>query len=192
MLFGLWDLSWMACYSPDGAGGGAAGAESQDDKDKDKNKDTGKDGDGKDTITMTKADYEKKLQEKFAEGARKAAGGKEIGSGAPAGGDGNPGSSIENDVKAMKEELALYKGMKIAADNGVMAAHQEDLIAIVKGKGQDVNEENIKKVIEKHPEWLVKNNETSGVQPFGLGSTSGKSTPPQLSEQEQAAKLFGL
>lgn len=50
-------------------GGGGAGSDNQNDNE---NKDENNEKQGEETITLTKAEYERKLQEKFAEGARKA------------------------------------------------------------------------------------------------------------------------
>ena len=182
-------------YHPgDGGSGGTSGAEEgKDGKDDDKNGDNN----NKETITMTKAEYEAKLNQKFAEGARKA----------QIGGDSNTSdnpqkakqseNSTENkdnskdEIATIKNELEILKGEKLALKQGVKPEYAEDAVAILKGKGLEVSEANMKAIVEKHPEWKMSNDtQGSGVAP--LGSTGGKSNPPAVNEQEQAAKMFGF
>lgn len=182
-------------YHPgNGGGGGASGTGENEDGKEDNEKGGNND---EETITMTKAEYEAKLNQKFAEGARKAA----------KGGDGNnpnnpqntkPGeNSSENkgnnndEIVSIKNELEILKGEKLALKQGVKPDYAEDAVAILKGKGLEISEANMKAIVEKHPEWKMSNDtQGSGVAP--LGSTGGKSNPPAVNEQEQAAKMFGF
>lgn len=176
-------------------GGGGAGSDNQNDNE---NKDENNEKQGEETITLTKADYEKKLQEKFAEGARKAS---------QRGGSNNtsePQKSKENEnlgekkadnsseINEIKSELELLRGEKLALKQGVKADYAEDVVAILKGRGLEINKENVKAIVDKHPEWKASNDKGEGSGAKPLGSTSGENTPPAASEKEQTRKLFGL
>lgn len=181
--------------------GGGAGNPTEADKDKDKDK--GNEGKGnEETITLTKAEYEAKLNQKFAEGARKAQEGKLNANSANSNpnpvnpqeqSNSNLAQNPNEDIAKLKDELSTFKALTYATDNGIKPEYKEDLVAIVKGKGLEPTPENIKKEADKHPEWKYSSDGSNGggaVKP--LGSSSGSNTPPALSEKEQAAKLFGL
>lgn len=172
--------------------GGGAGNTTDPNKDEDKGKEN------EETITLTKAEYETKLNQKYAEGARKAQEGKLA---TNPDDKGNPASQTNpvvdtnkgliEDVAKIKDELATAKAMNFATDNNIKSEFKEDLVAIIKGKGLEPTAENVKKEADKHPEWKYLADGSGGtVRP--LGSSGGANTPPAVSEKEQAAKLFGL
>lgn len=177
--------------------GDGGGKDSKDDKKDEKDsKDNEKDSkDNEDKITLTKLEFEEKLKQKFAEGARKAQEGK-------LGEDnkkdektnesekkGEKGDDMLKEVSKIKDELAVLKAEKIASTLGVKASYTEDVVALVRGKGLELNEENLKKEVEKHPEWKQSASEEGGGV-FQLGGVGGKTVPGPAGEKEQAQKLF--
>lgn len=184
--------------SGDGGGGGTGSDDKTKDDDKG-NDDKNKKGD-EETITLTKAEYAEKLQQKFAEGARKAKEAPEDNKSK----DGEKGKEGEkkganeagNDqtqlIQEIKEELEGYRGEKLALKLGIKADYTEDAIALLKGKGLAINEENIKNLITKHPGWKVSTDDDGASGVRALGSTGGETNPKAGGEKEQAAKLFGL
>lgn len=166
-----------------------------------KNEENGSKG-GDETITLTKAEFEEKLKQKFAEGARKAQEGKlnnATDQDKKTNVEQNKGQSDQNlleEVNKIKSELATYKALAYAADAGVKPEYKEDLVALIKGKGLEPTPENIKKEADKHPEWKYQTSTGNGngnellVKP--LGGTGGQNNPPAADEKSQASKMFGL
>lgn len=100
-----------------------------------------------------------------------------------------------NDLKALVEgapKKADYDSLmakSICSDLDVKKDCKDDLIAIVKGKGLELTEDNIKSVLEKHPEWKVNSNDDRGRSLF-IGKTGGKDKPAEPNEKDEARKLF--
>jgi len=126
-------------------------------------------------ITISKSKYEQKLQEKYAEGARKAAKSQEA-------------TKPDDEIVEIKKELANYKALNLASDFNIKPEFKDDFVAILKGKGLEINQENAKALADKHPEW--KN--TSANSGFKIGSDGGDDNPTEKSETERAAALFRL
>lgn len=123
---------------------------------------------------------------KFAEGAKKKE--KEILSALGV-------ASIEEAktlIQSAKEQDTNYKVLaakSICVDLDVKKEFREDVIDIVKGKGLEINEENVKAILSKHPEWVLKADE-SGSPVVEIGKTGGKGQPEDANEKELAKKLF--
>ena len=153
--------------------------ESQEDKANEEDQDAKKEGDEAsnedEVITMPKSKYEQKLQEKYAEGARKASKNQE-------------GTKPDEEISEIKKELANYKALNLASDFNIKPEFKDDFVAILKGKGLEINQENAKALADKHPEW--KN--TSANSGFKIGSDGGETNPTEKSEAERAAALFRL
>lgn len=173
-----------------GEGGGGSNPEDESKKELEK-KDPPKNDDEK--ITLTKAEYEEKLKQKFAEGARKAQEGKlddETKKDEKANKGENKGENDDGmlkEVTKIKDELATLRAEKLVTQMGVKPSYTEDLVALVRGKGLELNEENLKKEADKHPEWKASNEDSNG---FRLGGLGGKANPPSSDEKEQAKKMF--
>jgi len=106
------------------------------------------------TLSLTKTELENRLNGKFGEGAKKAA--KEL--------------LAELGVKTKEEaiarlaelkeaqearskaetELSSLKAERMALKYGASADDVEDVVALIKGKGQELTEENIKAAVEKY------------------------------------------
>ncbi|HHU55648.1 MAG TPA: hypothetical protein GXZ48_03005 [Acholeplasmataceae bacterium] len=177
-----------ACFfaATGGEGGGASGAANDKKEKEGEESKEGKETD-EETITLKKSEYEEMLKNKFAEGARKATQGK-------LGNEDNKEKKDEaiNDVAQLKIELELLKAEKIAGKLGVKPDYQEDLVALVLGKGLELTEENIKKEADKHKEWLKASDEGEKGGVRKLGSTEGEDNPPKDDEKTQARRLWGL
>jgi hypothetical protein len=93
----------------------------------------------------------------------------------------------------MSETIALMQ-------SGVDADRYEDVKLILKGKGLDVSLENIASELETHPEWKkveeepVKEPEPEKPAPVTRIKALGneQKPAPQMSEEEEAEKLFKL
>ncbi len=185
-MFRLLDFLENTCFFDAGKGGGGGASDTTEPDDDKENKDDKEE----EKITLTKAEYEEKLKQKFAEGARKAQQGKLDDKKDDTNENKDKTNNTENDILSIKQELELLKAEKIAGKVGVKTDFQEDLVALVRGKGLELTEENIKKEAERHKEWFTQNDGGSGTRK--LGSTDGDTTPPKASEEEQASKMFGL
>lgn len=193
MFLKLLDLLENTCFfdaNGEGGNGGAGGTNSTDDKGNE-NKEGDDSSSGEETITLKKSEYEEMLKNKFIEGVRKAQQGKLDDKKDDTNENKNKVNNTDNDILSIKQELELLKAEKIAGKLGIKPDYQEDLVALVRGKGLELTEENLKKEAEKHKEWLLSNDgSTGGVKK--LGSTDGETNPPVPNEEEQAKKLFRL
>lgn len=159
------------------------------------------------TVNLTKEELAERYNNKFAEGARKAEKSilEELGVksldelkskvGVKSTEDVNEKHEASNndntDVEEMKKEIATLKALNACNELSVKKEFQEDVLSIIRGKGLEVTEENIKATVEKHPHFIQKKDEgQSGVNK--LGGTNGENKPQPVSELEQARKIFGL
>lgn len=123
---------------------------------------------------------------KFAEGAKKKE--KEIFAACGV-------SSIDelvNLINQSKEQAKNYDELAakaICTDLNVKKQYREDVIAIAKGKGLEITEENVRSVIESHPEWVVDEKENK-TNVFSLGKTGGSSQPQDKQEREYVRNIF--
>jgi hypothetical protein len=177
--------------SPEGDPG-AGGNPIPDDKDKDKDKNlipTPAPSDDK--VTLTKAELDEKLKQKFAEGARKASEGKLP----PNPQDPNVQTLPNAKLDALEKEVQQLRGEKLALSAGIDSSFCEDAVAILRGKSIEISEASIKQIADKHPEWKkqANNNGQNGTGPgaLPLGGVGGQATPPNPDEKAQARKLFG-
>lgn len=193
MFLKLLDLLENTCFfdaNGEGGNGGAGGTNSTDDKGNENKEENGSSS-SEETITLKKSEYEEMLKNKFIEGVRKAQQGKLDDKKDDTNENKNKVNNTDNDILSIKQELELLKAEKIAGKLGIKPDYQEDLVALVRGKGLELTEENLKKEVEKHKEWLLSNDgSTGGVKK--LGSTDGETNPPVPNEEEQAKKLFRL
>lgn len=121
------------------------------------------------TITLPKAEYEELLKNKYAEGARKTE------------------KTLQEQIAALQAENQALKAREIAATL-VMPEYVDDLVALTKGKGLEVNEANLKEVASTQWAWL-KSAETIVKEQSKMGA-SGDNTPPALDERAAANELF--
>lgn len=121
------------------------------------------------TITLPKTEYEELLKNKYAEGARKAE------------------KSLQDQIAALQVENQALKAREVAATL-VNPLYVDDLIALTKGKGLEVNEANLKEVAAHQPAWQRSTEEI--LQGQARMGASGDNTPPALDERAAFKKLF--
>lgn len=121
------------------------------------------------TITLPKAEYEELLKNKYAEGARKTE------------------KTLQEQIAALQAENQALKAREIAATL-VMPEYVDDLVALTKGKGLEVNEANLKEVASTQWAWL-KSAETIVKEQSKMGA-SGSDLPPTPDERAAANELF--
>ena len=113
-------------------------------------------------ITLPKTEYEELLKNKYAEGARKAE------------------KSLQDQIAALQVENQALKAREVAATL-VNPLYVDDLIALTKGKGLEVNEANLKEVAAHQPAWQRSTEEI--LQGQARMGASGANTPPALDER---------
>lgn len=121
------------------------------------------------TITLPKTEYEELLKNKYAEGARKAE------------------KSLQDQIAALQVENQALKAREVAATL-VNPLYVDDLIALTRGKGLEVNEANLKEVAAHQPAWQKSTEEI--LQGQARMGASGDNTPPALDERAAFKKLF--
>lgn len=94
-----------------------------------------------------------------------------------------------DEINLVKNELELLRGEKLALKQSVKSDYTEDAVKILKGKGLENNEANMKTIIDKHPEWQPSSDDTNSGNVKPLGSTSGKTNPTSVSEAEQVMEF---
>lgn len=120
-------------------------------------------------ITLPKTEYEELLKNKYAEGARKAE------------------KSLQDQIAALQVENQALKAREVAATL-VDPRYADDLIALTRGKGLEVNEANLKEVAANQPAWQKSTEEI--LQGQARMGASGDNTPPALDERAAFKKLF--
>lgn len=86
---------------------------------------------------------------------------------------------LSKQVQTLQKELAL-------TSNNIRDEKREDVEIYFKGKGLELNSENLKNELETHKEWL---NETKTIENLGTKKQEDKT---EMSEEEYAQKLFGI
>ena len=83
----------------------------------------------------------------------------------------------DNQMEELNKELTAIKQVRKMDDLGIDKKYQEDVIALIKGKGLEINEETITDIAENHPEWKVDAD-------FGVGFMG--QTQPQANPYDEA------
>ena len=97
----------------------------------------------------------------------------------------------ENQMNELNAELTAIKQVKKMDDLGIDRKYQEDVIALIKGHGDEVNEETISLIAENHPEWKV----DAEIGIGQLGQTRPQSNPydeAEAKEQQEIKEKFRL
>lgn len=89
---------------------------------------------------------------------------------------------ISNENKGLKEQITLTK-------NNIIPSKQDDVLTYFRGKGMELNDENLAKMLESHPEWLPNKTPTTTIVEMGAEGTKAN---PSISEEDEALKMFGL
>jgi len=136
-------------------------------------------------ISLTKSEFEQRLNNKFIEGQRKA----------------NKSGSDEYKaqldqanarIKELEQELTAHKNILKMDELAIEKDKQEDLLAIIKGKGLELNEATISEEASKHPEWKKKA-ETSGISQLGQTKDISENERIRIENQKKKDRAaFGL
>lgn len=95
---------------------------------------------------------------------------------------------LEVKYNQAQEQLKEFTNRKLLFTNNVNLAKYDDVITYMKGKGLELNADNIKKVLETHEEW-VRPQKQPAVRPARLGNTGSVNTP-KVSDREVIRSLF--
>lgn len=89
---------------------------------------------------------------------------------------------VSNENKGLKEQITLTK-------NNIIPSKQDDVLTYFRGKGLELNDENLAKMLETHPEWMPSKAPTTTIVEMGAEGTKAN---PSVSEEDEALKMFGL
>lgn len=89
---------------------------------------------------------------------------------------------VSNENKGLKEQITLTK-------NNIIPSKQDDVLTYFRGKGLELNDENLAKMLETHPEWMPNKAPTTTIVEMGAEGTKAN---PSISEEDEALKMFGL
>jgi len=134
-----------------------------------------------DLLSFKKEEFEQRLNNKFAEGAKKAEKNliEEFGFESKEDFDKAIKSAKELEAKYQEasSELSQLKAEKLVISAGGSAGIAENVIALVKGKGQELTEENIKSALEVFAPNQAKG---FGTKPTTRNDGKNKKTPPRV------------
>jgi hypothetical protein len=135
------------------------------------------------TLSITKTELENRLNGKFGEGAKKAAKDllAELGVKTKEEAIARLAELKEaQDARSKAEvELSSLKAERAALKYGADEADVADVVAMLKGKGQELTEENIKAVVEKYFK-KQQGSTPSGVKPNQNKGTGGAREPKRV------------
>jgi len=86
----------------------------------------------------------------------------------------------ENQMNELNKELTAIKQVNKMNDLGIDKKYHEDVFALLKGKGMEINDENIIEICNSHPEWKVE-------QELGIGSI-GQTKQNRNPYEEEASR----
>lgn len=89
---------------------------------------------------------------------------------------------VSNENKGLKEQITLTK-------NNIIPSKQDDVLTYFRGKGLELNDENLAKTLQTHPEWMPNKAPTTTIVEMGAEGTKAN---PSISEEDEALKMFGL
>lgn len=94
--------------------------------------------------------------------------------------------SLSSDNASLREKVLFY-------ENSILPNREDDIRYYFKGKGLELNQDTLKSALETHPEWVkakVVDEQPKSTTIVPVGSV--QSEQPKESEEDMAAKLFGL
>lgn len=143
----------------------------------------------------TQEDFDKALKEKldearkngFAEGQRKAS--KNVNEGLK-----NENQELANRIATLENEILMQKHFAKLGELNVKEANKRDVLDLLRGRGEEINEENIAKIVEAHPEWKMPK-EKNGIVEMGQTKTTTDKDNETLKQEKILAdfeKRLGL
>ena len=94
-------------------------------------------------------------------------------------------------ISQMQEQISAYKNIEIMNSLGIDSKNHSDLLAIIRGNGEEINEETISKYADKHPEWQTKK-QTKGVEEMGQYAEKQEDAKAKEKEEKELNKLFRI
>lgn len=145
--------------------------------------------------TYTQEEFDKALKEKleearkngFAEGQRKAS--KNVNEGLK-----NENQELASRIATLENEILMQKHFAKLGELNVKEANKRDVLDLLRGRGEEINDENIAKVVEAHPEWKIPK-EKNGVVEMGQVKTTTNKDDETLRQEKMRAdfrKRLGL
>lgn len=141
--------------------------------------------------TYTQEEVEQIKKNAIAEGMRKASKNQEIQNNEEL--DKLNASLNEKQLQMdeMQKELTAIKQVNKMNDLGIDKKYQEDVIALIKGKGLEVNEDTIVEMCEKHPEWKLE--QDNGIGTMGMPrQDSNPYEEAKIKEEQEVKDRFRL
>ena len=137
--------------------------------------------------TYTQEEFDKALKEKldearkngFAEGQRKAS--KNVNEGLK-----NENQDLMNRLANLENELLMQKHFAKLGELNVKEANKQDVLDILRGRGLEINEENISKIVNSHPEWIIPK-EKNGVVEMGQTKPQSDKDADTLKQEKMRA-----
>ena len=145
--------------------------------------------------TYTQEEFDKALKEKldearkngFAEGQRKAS--KNVNEGLT-----SENQELKNRLANLENEILMQKHFAKLGELNVKEANKRDVLDLLRGRGLEINDENIAKLVEAHPEWITPK-EKNGVVEMGQTKTTTDKDADTLRQEKIFAdfeKRLGL
>lgn len=97
----------------------------------------------------------------------------------------------ETKLNEMQEQLKAFKNVEKMNELGIDNSHHKDLIAIIKGNGEEITDETIQKYSEQHPEWK-KEEQKKGVEQLGKSYQPNQNDEEEKARQDKIKKMFRL
>lgn len=97
--------------------------------------------------------------------------------------------NLKSYLETSKEELSNYKFTDACNENKISAERFDDVKALLKGKGLEVNEENIAEVAKTHPEWRREKRKPA-LEPIDIGSNTKSMGDSEESLKKMARGWF--
>ena len=143
----------------------------------------------------TQEEFDKAVKEKldearkngYAEGQRKAS--KNVNEGLT-----NENQELKNRLANLENEILMQKHFAKLGELNVKEANKRDVLDLLRGRGLEINDENIAKLVESHPEWITPK-EKNGVVEMGQTKTTTDKDADTLKQEKIFAdfeKRLGL
>ena len=143
----------------------------------------------------TQEEFDKALKEKldearkngYAEGQRKAS--KNVNEGLS-----NENQELKTRLANLENEILMQKHFAKLGELNVKEANKRDVLDLLRGRGLEINDENIAKLVESHPEWIIPK-EKNGVVEMGQTKTTTDKDADTLKQEKIFAdfeKRLGL
>lgn len=136
---------------------------------------------------QVKAKLDEARKNGFAEGQRKAS--KNVNEGLK-----TENQDLMNRLATLENELLMQKHFAKLSALNVKENNKQDVLDLLRGRGLEINEENISKIVEAHPEWITPK-EQKGIVEMGQTKPQSDKDADTLKQEKMRAdfrKRLGL